>query len=300
MAHLEIKHLRMVQMITRTGNLTRAAVNLNITQSALSQQLKDIEEKLGTPLFFRTGKKMVLTRVGKNLLGRGEKIIEEMELAELEVAKAVNGEKGELKIGVRCMFCYKWLPDIITRFHEKYPNVDIEISNSMIAEQDLLAEKYDMVITALPEKDHQVSYIPLFQADLLCAMSTQHRLSKKKFLEIDDFQDMDIISLTEKSNNPFYQYFLVPNNIRPRRYMTIAQPEAIVELLGAGLGISVLPDWFIEPHIAEKNLHCCPLTARGITLQWKAALLKTEKPPAFQREFIQLIQKQSIPIVHAA
>jgi len=89
MMYLEIKHLRMLRMIARTNNLTKAAGNLFISQPALSQQLKDIETKIGTPLFLRTGKNTVLTGIGKKLLNRAHIIIDEVEKAEREVAQAV-------------------------------------------------------------------------------------------------------------------------------------------------------------------------------------------------------------------
>lgn len=294
MAHLEIKHLRMLQMINRTENLTRAAEHLCVTQSALSQQLKDIEEKLETPLFFRTGKKMIPTRVGKKLLAHGRVILDEIDLAEREVAKAVNGDKGELKIGVRCMFCYKWIPGIIARFQDIYPNVAVDISNCTHVEADLFAEKFDLVISALPVREKNVTYTPLFTSELLCVVSSDHPLSGRKHLDLADFEGIDIIALTEKSNNPLYRHFLLPNGIEPRRHMTVAQPEAVVELIGAGLGVGVLPRWYVLPYMAPNKLYGCPLTSRGTTVEWKAVYLKTEKLPDFQQEFIQLIQRQAI------
>jgi LysR family transcriptional regulator for metE and metH len=100
MSNLEMRHLRMIKTIAETGNLTKAAYKLCISQPALSQQLKDIEEKLGTNIFFRTKKKMILTEIGKKLLQTANTVIEEINRAEMEVSKAVYGDAGELKIGV--------------------------------------------------------------------------------------------------------------------------------------------------------------------------------------------------------
>ena len=130
MNHLEIKHLRMVCAIAESGNMTRAAETLCISQSALSQQLKDIENKLGTDLFFRTRKKMILTEVGKQLQGTATQVIDSVDQAEHAISLQTKGEKGELKVGTQCIFCYKWLPQVMRLFHAKFPNVEIEVGNS--------------------------------------------------------------------------------------------------------------------------------------------------------------------------
>ncbi|MCP4671899.1 MAG: LysR family transcriptional regulator [Desulfobacula sp.] len=294
MQHLEIKHLRMIQMIHKTNNLTRAAKNLFISQPALSQQLKDIETKLGTPLFSRTGKNMILTRVGKKLLNRSRVIISEIDKAELEVEKAINGETGELRIGVRCLFCYKWLPGVITEFQNRFPNIDLDISNCNDPEKDLMIKNCDITISTTSIFNPNIDFIPLFEDEFLCVMSNEHSLSQRKFLEIEDFQGMDMISMVEKSGPSFYRFFFKDKGVKLRRYMTITHPEAVVDLVEAGLGITILPKWFIMPYTVTKQIHTCHLTSKKTRLQWKASFLKENTIPAFQKEFIKIITSYPI------
>lgn len=294
MTNLEIKHLRMIRMIARTKNLTQAAKKLFVSQPALSQQLKEIEAKLGTALFFRTGKSMILTRIGKRLLNHARIIIDEIEKAELEVIKAVNGEAGELKIGVRCLFCYKWLPQVINLFQNKYPNVDLEISNSSDPEKDLISKAWDITISTAPVLNPKVSFTPLFEDEFLCVMSQEHPLSQRKFLEIADFQGVDMISMVEKTGPSFYAFFFKNKGIKLRRYMTITHPEAVVDLVEANLGIALLPKWFIFPYTKTRNIHTCHLTAKKTILQWKAGFLKEKTIPPFQKEFINIITSYPI------
>ena len=101
MHNLEIKHLRMLRAITESGNMTRAAEKLCLTQSALSQQLKDIEGKLGTDLFYRTRKKMIVTEVGRQLLETATQVIDAVDLAEQDISRKISGERGELKVGTQ-------------------------------------------------------------------------------------------------------------------------------------------------------------------------------------------------------
>src|SRR5210317_1728048 len=127
MNHLEIKHLRMLCTIVATGNMTKAAGTLCLSQSAISQQLKDIESKLQVDLFFRTRKRMLLTPIGKKLLKTAKQVVGLVEGAELEIARIVSGDRGELKVGTQCLFCFKWLPGVMRTFQKKFPNITVEI-----------------------------------------------------------------------------------------------------------------------------------------------------------------------------
>lgn len=294
MNRLELKHLRLVQMIHQTGNLTRAAENLFVTQSALSQQLKEIESRLGADLFHRTGRQMVLTKIGRQLMRRGDKILDWVEAAELDIDRTVNGEAGELKIGVRCLFCYMWLPKVIKQFQERYPNVDIDIRNATRPDEDLKSRRIDIAVSASENLDPAVEFFPLFQDEVLVVMSEEDMNSRKKAMELKDFHNASIISLVEKSRHYFFYTLLQNREIRPRRYMTISHPEAMVDLIAAGLGIGILPRWFATPYLRQKKLVACPLTAKGTTLYWKASRLKGNQAPGYVREFIRLVSAQGI------
>lgn len=124
--------------------MTKAADRLFITQSALSQQLKDIEEKLQIDLFFRTRKKMLLTPVGQKLLQSAEKIVGLLDEAELEIAKLAGGQRGELKVGTQCIFCFKWLPQLLRTFQAEFPKIEFEIGTSYDLERELQEKKSNL------------------------------------------------------------------------------------------------------------------------------------------------------------
>lgn len=286
---LEVKHLKMVRQIAGTGNLTRAAEQLFISQPALSQQLKDVETRLGKPLFIRTGKTMEPTPLGRQLLKRARTILNDIQQAEQEMAAAVNGETGELRIGVRCMFCYQWLPKIIARFRNQYPHVDVTIGNSPEADQDLLAEKTDIAISTSPMVHPKIGFVPLFEDEVRCVLPADHALAHKAFLEAEDFNGADYIAMVGKDGPSFYRFLLKDKGIRLKHYMTVAHPEAVVELVAAGLGIALLPRWFIAPYAETPAITTCSLTRRKTRLQWKASFLKHARPPAFFQAFISLM-----------
>lgn len=294
MNHLEMKHLRMICAIAETGNMTKAAARLFISQSALSQQLKDIEGKLKVDLFFRTRKVMILTPIGKKLLESAQQVILTLEDAELEIAKIVSGEQGELKVGIQCIFCYKWLPGVIRFFQKKFPNIEFEIGTSNDLANDLESKKFDLIITAAAAPDDQYLYLPLFADHLVCIMPADHPLGARSWVRYEDFGRFNLISHTEKGASRFYQLVLKPRGLEPKRFMPVGQPHAIVEMVASGFGLGVFPRWALNSSLATNGIIARPITKNGLPVTWYAIFLKNRQLPVFQQEFINIISKMNI------
>ena len=194
MNQLEIKHLRMICAIAETGTMTRAADRLYVTQSALSQQLKDLEGKLGGELFLRSRRKMVLSSLCKMILRHARPILEALEDTELEIVKFVSGEKGELKIGTQCLFCFKWLPGVMKAFQDKYPGVEVEVGSSTDLAKDLESERYDLIITAARCIGDPFVGQPLFEDQVVCILQRDHPLSIQPYIQLKDFGDFNLVS----------------------------------------------------------------------------------------------------------
>lgn len=295
MNHLEVKHLRMLTAIAESGNITKAAQRLCITQSALSQQLKDIEGKLGVAFFYRTSKSMLLTPVGKKLLEAARRIILAVEEAEFEVARSVAGEQGELKVGVQCIFCYKWLPGVVQSFQEKFPQVEFETGQSRDLTGDLESKRFDCVITAAATLDERFLCLPLFADQLVCIMAADHPLTTKAWIAYEDFASFNLISHSEKEASRFYQLALKPLGIEPKRFMPVGQPQAIVEMVAAGLGLGIFPRWAISGALATGGIAARPIGKTGLPVTWFAAFLKNGgQLTIFQQEFVNLISRMKI------
>jgi LysR family transcriptional regulator for metE and metH len=294
MNHLEIRHLRMICTIAETGSMTNAAQKLFITQSALSQQLKDIESKLKVDLFFRTRKKMILTPIGKNLLDTAQQVITAVEDKELEIARIVSGERGELKVGTQCIFCYKWLPEVMRQFQNKFPKVEIEIGNAGNLAEELAAKRYDLIITGAAAGDDNYDCLPLFSDQLVCIMPPDHPLISRSWVELDDFQRFNFISYAERAQNRFCQLYLKPRGVEPKRMMTVGHPLAIIEMVASGFGLSVFPRWVVQSTLERDGISARPITRKGLPLTWQAAFLKNSQLPIFQKEFINIVGRMHI------
>jgi len=117
---LEVRHLRLVAAVAAVGSLTRAGDRLHLTQSALSHQLRDIESRLGTALFLRIGKRLVLTPAGQRLLASATDVLGRLEEAERDIREMGRDRAGTLRITTECYTCYHWLPALLLRYRRTF------------------------------------------------------------------------------------------------------------------------------------------------------------------------------------
>ena len=119
--HIEFRHLRTVKAIHECGGLARAADQLNITQSALSHQIKGLEEQAGVELFVRRSKPMKLSAAGLRLLRLAQQVLPEIEALEEEFMGLRDGKSGRLHIAIECHACFEWLFPVLETFRKNWP-----------------------------------------------------------------------------------------------------------------------------------------------------------------------------------
>jgi LysR family transcriptional regulator for metE and metH len=289
MSKIEIKHLSLIKNIAETGNLTRAAEKLCLTQSAISQQLQDIEEKLETPLFFRTRKKMILTPPGERLLQTAQGVLDQLRITELDIGKLVHGETGLLRIGTTCLLCYKWLPSVMKRLKAIYPKVELELWTPPDYAKSLLDRQLDIVITTSLDNNPNIHFTPLFKDEIVVIMNPQNSLTAKSFISTDDLVDITLISYRDPVKIDLYQHYLAPAGIKIGKSMRVEHPQAAIEMVKAGFGVSLFPRWSVETQLKSGELNGKKFMKQGVHLTWGAATINDDNAPVFQKEFINLL-----------
>src|SRR5215470_2774542 len=170
---LDVRHLKLIVAVTEEKSVTRAGEVLHLTQSALSHQLREIEEKLGMPLFLRMNKKMILTQAGERLLRTARQVLDEMKRAEDHISQMATNRQGTLRISTECYTCYHWLPDVMKEFRGKFPGVEVKIDAEATHRpiQALLQGKLDLGIVSDVRRDKQLQYRPLFEDEFVAGSS---------------------------------------------------------------------------------------------------------------------------------
>lgn len=288
---LEIRHLRLVRAVAGAGTLTGAGAALHLTQSALSHQLRDIESRLGTPLFLRVGKRMVLTPAGERVLRSADEVLAAIERTEAAIRTLSGAERGLLRITTECYTCYHWLPPLLKRYRRSHPLVDVRIDPTATAEPfaALLDGRIDVAIVSDPVRDRRITARPIFDDEMVAIVSPQHRLAERRFVTPEDFADDVLIAYSPREDSHVYQRLLLTAGVVPAGFQQMQLTEAIIELVKAGLGMAVLARWAVEPSLRNGSLRGLRVTRRGWRRVWSAATLKDMARVPHVREFIDLV-----------
>lgn len=293
--NIEIRHLELLVAIEAEKSVTKAGNRLHLTQSALSHQLKGIEERLGVELFQRIDKKMIITPAGERLLGAANEVLCNLKRAEEDIRALAAKRNGILRISTECYTCYNWLPDLMMLFNETNPGIEIDIVVEATRRpvQFLLDGKLDIAIVDKEIRDKRLAFKPLFKDELVVIMKPGHRLAQRKFIKAEDFLDERMIIYTPPQENSIFQALLIPAGITPKSVSQVQLTEAIIEMTKAGLGIAVMAKWAVADHLKSGAVHAVKLTAKGFHRRWSAATLRNKNTPAYVSEFIDLIAKNS-------
>ncbi len=292
---LEVRHLRLVSAVAELGSLTRAGDRLHLTQSALSHQLRDIESRLGAALFLRVGKRLVLTPAGERLLATARDVLDRLDRTEQDIHQMGKARAGMLRLTTECYTCYHWLPPLLVRYRKRFPQVEVRIDVGATGRplDMLLAGKLDLAIMSTPVRDRRLVSRPVFDDELVVVAARDHRFAKQTHVRLSDLRDETLYVYPPKEESRVLQEVLVPSGHVPARVEEVMLTESIAELVKAGLGVSILARWAVQPLVDAGSLVIRPLTARGLRRQWRAVMLKDLAGADYIGEFIELLGKHA-------
>lgn len=292
---MEIRHLRLVKAIVEEGGITNAIQQLHLTQSALSHQLKEAELQLGTPIFLRVNKKLVLTQAGEKLYQLSNEILEKLSDTKLQIQQLVQGETGEIRISTECYTSYHWLPSLMKRFHPLYPNVELRIVMEATHQplQKLIAGELDVAITSDPIKDANITYSELFQDEMIAVVHENHPWAHKKMVLPTDFIDQNlIIHSLPLETVTVHQFFLAPAKVSPRKITILPLTEASIEMVKAEMGVMVMSRWAVKPYLGMDTLKTLKLGRNGLKRKHFVATLKSAKQPNYFHHFVSFLKSE--------
>jgi LysR family transcriptional regulator, regulator for metE and metH len=293
---LEVRHLKLVAAVAEEGTITRAANRLHLTQSALSHQLHDAEEQLGTTLFERTSKKMKLTGAGERVLLSARTVLEELRRVEQDIESRATPIRGKVRLTTQCYTVYHWLPSCLMRFMKTHTDVDVKVvveatQNPFIA---LLDEKVDLAIICSPVRDRRIEYRPLFSDEALAILAPGHRLAQKSFLSAEDFAGETLLVYPPKEESIILTELNAPAGLALRAIQELTLTEAMLEMVKAGMGITALSRWSVAPQLEDGSLAAVPITREGLWRDWSVARLKRKKAPAYITDFLRVLTESPL------
>lgn len=276
---LEMRHLRLVLAVAEARGLTRAASRLRLTTSALSHQLRQLESLAGAPMFYRDGRSMRTTRAGETLVEAARRALEVVQDAE-EHLRGNERAPEVIRLCTHCYTGYAWLPPIITAFMQKHGEIEVLIVPEATRRpfEALGERKVDLVLSHERPNDPGFTTRVLFRDEMLLLVAPDHRLASESTVSAEEFRHEHLIlhpAAMEESQ--FYLEHLAPAGIRPRRFTGVMLTEAVIEMVRAGLGVTVLPHWTAAPFLLDGSVVAKRVTRHGAYRTWQSV---THKNPA--------------------
>ncbi|OED49782.1 XRE family transcriptional regulator [Rhodobacteraceae bacterium (ex Bugula neritina AB1)] len=294
--HIEFRHLRTIKAIHEAGGLARAAEQLNITQSALSHQVKGLEDQAGVELFIRRSKPMKLSPAGLRLLRLAEQVLPQVEATQAEFSSLRDGNTGRMHIAIECHACFEWLFPVLEGFRRNWGDVDVDIRPGLAfdALPALQKEEVDLVVSSDPEDIAGVEFIELFDYNAVFVASAQHPLAAKPFVEAADFIGQNLITYpVEKARLDVFSQLLIPAGVEPASIRQVELTAVILLLVASNRGVSVLPDWVVREVKYSSDYVTRPLTKSGITRRLYAAIRADDREKPFMQELIRLAKVEA-------
>jgi LysR family transcriptional regulator for metE and metH len=294
--HIEFRHLRTIKAIHELGGLARAADQLNITQSALSHQIKGLEDQAGVELFVRRSKPMKLSAAGLRLLRLAEQVLPQVESIQAEFEGLRAGSTGRMHIAIECHACFEWLFPVLEAFRKNWPDIDVDIRPGLAfdALPALQKEEVDLVVSSDPEDIPGVTFTELFEYNPVFVAASSHPLAAKPYVDAEDFRGQTLITYpVDRSRLDIFNQLLIPAKVEPAAIRQVELTAVILLLVASNRGISVLPDWVVREVKYNSDYVTRPLTKKGITRRLYAATRSEDVEKPYVQDLIRFAKVEA-------
>lgn len=286
---IELRHLKTLSALRDAGSLVEAAERVHLTQSALSHQIKDLEDRLDCSLFIRKTKPICFTSAGQRLLTLADEILPMIRNAERDIARLAGGEAGRLNLCIECHSCFDWLMPTIDHFRQHWPEVELDLSSGFsfqplpaLARGDL-----DLVITSDPEPRTGICYQPLFSYECCLAISKQHRLMARRFIHPEDLLQETLITYpVDHQRLDIFKRFLDEADVEPAAIRTAELTVMMLQLVASGRGVAALPNWALHEYLQRDYIATKSLGEKGVWCTLYAAIREDQKNADFMVDFL--------------
>lgn len=253
---MDVRQLEMFRAVVEAGSFTRAAERMHVSQSAISRQLKLLEEELGTLLLQRTARGVTVTPEGQILLATANRIWQEMQEVVGQIADTQKLQRGILRLGGGMTVCLHILPKLLKRFRALYGNVDLRITTGTAQHllQSLRAHEVDLLLLTLPIVGADLEVLPVLKEEMVVVTARNHPLSRARTIEPRELARVPLILFESGSNtrrvvDEFFLSQQIPINV----VMETENVDIIKAMVTNGLGITVLPWGAIAADVRAKR-----------------------------------------------
>lgn len=291
---MEVKYFRLIKTIAEEGNIANSSGKLFLTQSALSHQLRELEERLGFKVFIRNRNQWTLTEEGEELYQLANKVLDTIENGFSKIKYIREGSKGNIRISTECHSFFQGISAFLQKMGLMYPeiNIDLVLEATHQPISKLLAQEIDIaLVTSKPGSDELISK-DIYQDEIFALLHKEHPLASKEYLEASDFQSEHLlIHSFPLESVTVYQHFLQPHQVMPIKISAIPLTEVTLELVNSNQGIMCVPKWALKSFKISDELVFKKIGLYGLIRTHYLVIRKADMAKKYFADFIANFQE---------
>lgn len=289
---LELRHLNTLMALRAHGSLVAAADELHVTASAVSHQLKELENYYDISLVNRRTRPLSFTPAGKTVLALADTIMPQVTRTKANLKRLAHGQAGRLRLASECHSCFDWLMPILNRYRHEWSDVELDFATGFEPEpHHLLVEgDIDLLITTsnLPIKG--IIYQPLFEYESRLVLSPLHDLAAQDFIQPSHLTQQTLIAYpVEAKRLDIITNFMTPAQLSFKNIRTTELTAMLIQLVASERGVAALPDWVVNEYEKKGWVVSRPL-GTGVHCQLYAATRRSSRDIAYMQGFASLLE----------
>ncbi len=264
---MELKYFRLIKTIAEEGSLANSSERLFLTQSALSHQLRDLEERLGFKVFYRSRNKWELTNEGTELYKLANKLFSSIDESFNTIKDIKEGSKGSIKLSAECQSFFHTIPEFIQKMGILYPEIDIDLSLGATHQtiSQILSNEIDIAIVTSKPSSEELTSIKVYGDEIFAIMHKENSLNALDYVEASHFSDIHLlINSFPLEGVSVYEHFLRPNNINPKKISAIPFTEITLSMIKANMGIMCAPKWQLKSFKLPEDISFKRISKNGL------------------------------------
>ena len=286
---MDIKYFKLIKTIAEEGSLANSSNKLFLTQSALSHQLKDLENQLGFKVFNRSRNKWQLTDEGEELYKTGCEVLTSIENGFKKIEQLKSGSSGSIKVSTECYSFYQDLPAFIQKMGVLYPDIEVDLILEATHQPitKLLANEIDIAIVTEKSNHKLLHDFPFYEDEIFAIMHREHPLAHQDFLTAEDFSEIDlIIHSFPLETVSVYEQFLKPNHVTPKSITAIPLTEVSLAMIEANMGITCMPKWALDAFKLSEEIIFKPVGSLGLKRTHHLVVRKNDAHKKYINDFV--------------
>ncbi|WP_163120904.1 MULTISPECIES: LysR family transcriptional regulator [Acinetobacter] len=296
---IELKHLKMLFALREHGSLVAAASDLCITPSAVSHQLRELDQWMGVEVVNRKTRPITFSNIGLRLLQLADEILPQVQIAQSDITRIIHGQTGRITFSSECHSCFDWLMPLLNQYRIQYPDVDLDFASGFEANPHELLQngEFDLLITADPITLKGVEYFPVFEYESRLVLSTTHPLVRAEHITVQELAEETLITYpVDKHRLDIMSKLFIPANIQPKNIRTTDLTQMLIQLVASGRGIAALPDWVVNEYemkgwVTSRRLEC--VSPEGLRRTLYAGFRTDEKDKDYFDGFLKQLERFS-------